>query len=105
MDLDGQIIGTDKVVLSSSADMIDFRDAVKEKYKDSLLQGVSPISIRVYKNRDAFDKRNAVVEKEEPLDRKTSLNELDSETDVLVVVVPPPAILSSSSEVEGKMNN
>ena len=85
VDSDGQIIGTDKVVLSSSADMTDFRDAMQEKWdKPGYLKDIPSGILKIYQNMTAF------ARKEKPLDTKTALNELDSETDVLVVVVPFP---------------
>ena len=53
----------EKVPLASGADVDDFRDAVKAKYKDqesAILTGIASSQLVVYETRAAFDKRNAV---------------------------------------------
>ncbi len=40
-----------------------FRDAVKVKYSDSHLKGISPSDLLVFQNKQSFDKRDAAVEK------------------------------------------
>jgi len=87
-----------KVSVSSSADVDDFRDAVKKKGKDdgdaAVLTPFKSSQLLVYKNKTAFDKRNAAVDdgKEEQLDPTESLGFLGSKEDMLVVVVPSPTI-------------
>jgi hypothetical protein len=68
-----------------------FRDAVKAEYADSHLQGVVPSDLLVYRNREAFDCRNAAGEgKKEPLDEESLVDGLGtSKANALVVVVPP----------------
>jgi hypothetical protein len=58
-----------KVSVASSADLDDFRDAVKSK-NSSILTGIASSQLIVYKNKAAFNKRNAAVDegKEEPLE-------------------------------------
>ena len=88
----------DKVSVSSSADVADFRDAVQLKYdKPNYLKDIPPGVLLVYKNKTAFDKRNAAVDegKEEPLDPTESLGLLGSKEDMLAVVVPSSAENSS----------
>ena len=51
------------VSLPRSAAIDQFRDAVKIKYSDSHLKGVSPSDLQVFKNKDSFDKRNLEEEK------------------------------------------
>ena len=51
----------DKVSVSSSADVADFRDAAHLK-NSSILTGIASSQLLVYKNKDAFDKRNAPLE-------------------------------------------
>ncbi len=48
-----------KVSLPTGSDVDDFRDAVKAKYSDSDLQGVSPSKLVVYRNIEAFNNRNS----------------------------------------------
>ena len=64
----------DYVSLPSTAVIAQFRDAVKTKYSNKL-SSVDAGELLVYKNRVAFDKRNAAVDegKEEPLDPTESL--------------------------------
>eukprot|EP00804_Cyclotella_cryptica_P001862 CCRYP_019353-RA/>CCRYP_019353-RA protein AED:0.08 eAED:0.08 QI:0/-1/0/1/-1/1/1/0/338 len=78
-----------KVSVSTSADVADFREAAHLK-NSSILTGITSAQLTVYKNKAAFDKRNAVVDdgKEEPLDPTESLGLLGSKEDMLVVVVP-----------------
>ena len=81
----------DKVAVSSTADVADFRDAVKAKYdKPNYLKDIPSGALLVYKNKDAFDKRNYVnEEKEEPLEEDSLLDGLGkSKKEALVVVVP-----------------
>ena len=81
----------DKVSVSSLADVTDFRDAVHLKNSTSILAGIASSQLIVYKNKAAFDKRNAIVdeEKEEPLKSSRSLDGLGTtEEDMLVVAVP-----------------
>ncbi len=81
------------------APVIDqFRKAVlQDNY--SILTGITSSQLLVYKNRTAFDKRNAAVDegKEEPLDPTESLGLLGSKQDMLVVVVPS-SILPSQTQ-------
>jgi hypothetical protein len=53
----------DKVSVSSLADVADFRDAVQLKYdKPNYLKDIPSSALLVYKNKLAFDKRNAAVD-------------------------------------------
>jgi hypothetical protein len=93
----------DKVAVSSSADVADFRDAVIEKQKSSVLTGIASSQLLVYKNKAAF-----VDGKEEPLDPTESLGLLGSKEDMLVVVVPSSRSSSrstSESSLTGKEPN
>ncbi len=55
----------DKVSVASCADVADFRDAVKAKYdQPNYLKDIPSGALIVYKNKAAFDKRNAAVDKE-----------------------------------------
>jgi hypothetical protein len=86
-----------KVPVSSSADVDDFRKAVLED-NSAILTGIARSQLLVYKNKAAFDKRNAAVDdgKEEPLDPTESLGLLGSKEDMFVVAVPS---LTSSPEL------
>ena len=53
----------DKVSVPVGSDITDFRDAVKVKYSDSHLKGISPSDLLVFKNKQSFDKRNSKEEK------------------------------------------
>jgi hypothetical protein len=65
----------------SWAVLLQFRDAVKAKYADSLLRGVAPASILVYKDRSTFDGN------EEPLEEDTLLDGLGKTMkDALIVI-------------------
>jgi hypothetical protein len=70
-------VSAPKVSLDTSADIHDFRKAV-HLLNSPIFTGIVPSQILVYKNKDAFDKRNANVdeEKEEPLDENTFINGL-----------------------------
>ena len=68
-----------------------FRDAVKAKYdQPGYLKDIPAGALHVYKNKAAFEKRNAAAgeEKEEPLDPTEYLGLLGSKEDLLVVAVP-----------------
>jgi hypothetical protein len=67
-----------------------FRSAVKKKYSTNL-SFVDTGDLLVYKNKAAFDRRNATFDegKEEPLEEDSVLTDLGkSETEALVVIVP-----------------
>jgi hypothetical protein len=51
----------DKVSIPSCADVADFRDAAKTKHSNKL-SSVDAAELLVYKNKAAFDKRNAAVD-------------------------------------------
>jgi hypothetical protein len=73
-----------KVSVSSSADVVDFQDAVKAKNSNKL-SSVDTSDLLVYKNKAAF------VGKEEPLKSSRllhGLGETDEEEDMVIVVVP-----------------
>ncbi|KAL7477335.1 hypothetical protein ACHAW6_003150 [Cyclotella cf. meneghiniana] len=86
------------VVLSSLiAPIVDFfRKAVKAEYSNKL-SSVDSGDLLVYKNKAAFDKRNAAVNdgKKEAMDSTESLELLGSKEDMLVIAVP-----SSSSSLK-----
>jgi hypothetical protein len=89
----GQILeGTSisSVPLSSDDLIVQFRDAVKAKFADSLLQGIAPANLKVYENRQAFDSRKSVDEKEknEPLHPTRTLHGLGTENNALIIEVP-----------------
>jgi hypothetical protein len=86
----------DAVPLSPGSLVVQFRDALKLKYADSHLKAIAPSNLLVYKNKAAFDTRNAMLDerKEEPLRPTQTLGELGTADDVLFVVVPssiPPS--------------
>ena len=86
----------EKVAVSSTADVADFREAVIEKFdkqKSSLLTGFASSQLLVYKNKAAFDKRNSAADegKKEPLKSSRLLDGLgktEEDKDMLVVAVP-----------------
>ena len=53
----------DKVTVPVGSDITEFRDAVKVKYSDSHLKGISPSDLLVFKDKHSFDQRDAAVEK------------------------------------------
>ena len=53
----------DYVNLPPSADIAQFRKAVKAEYSDSHLKGISPSDLLVFKDKHSFDQRDAAVEK------------------------------------------
>ena len=81
----------DYVSLPPGSVIAQFRDAAHLK-NSSILTGITSSQLTVYKNKAAFDKRNAAVDdgKEEPLDPTESLGLLGSKEDMLVVAVPSP---------------
>ena len=72
----------DKVAVFSSADVADFREAVKTKHSNKL-SSFDAADLLVYQNKAAF-----VDGKREPLDPTESLGLLGSKEDMLVVAVP-----------------
>jgi hypothetical protein len=86
-----------------------FRDAVKAKHSNKLAL-IDAADLVVYKNKAAFDKRNATIddEKEKPLDPMDSLDELGNKEDKLVVVVPSSSetsVFQTDNEVLGFLFN
>ncbi|KAJ3214469.1 hypothetical protein HDU67_001654 [Dinochytrium kinnereticum] len=95
----------DKVSVASSADVADFRKAIKAK-NSNMLSSVDADELLVYKNKSSFDKRNAAVDegKEEPLNSSCPLDglgETEEEKDMLVVVVPSSRSSSRSTSASG----
>jgi len=85
----------DKVSIASMADVADFRDAVKKKDKDDgdagVLNPFKSSQLLVFKNKAAFDKRNAAADegREEPLEEDSLVYGLGtSKKEALIVVVP-----------------
>jgi hypothetical protein len=89
--------GADKVAVSSTADVADFRKAVKAEYSNKL-SSVDAGELLVYKNKTSFEKRNASFDdgKEEPLEEDSLLDGLGrSKKEALIVIVPSYAENSS----------
>jgi hypothetical protein len=85
------ILRTSLVIASNyPPDVDDFRNAVKAE-NSNRLSCVPSGALLVYKNKDAFDKRNLSVDegKEEPLEVDSLMDGLGSEDDMLIVVGPP----------------
>ena len=77
---------------AAPVDLDDYVEAVMQKYKQegsSILAGLSASQLSVYKNKDAFDKRNATVGKVDPLNPSDLLNaNLGQKDGPLVIAVP-----------------
>ena len=79
----------DKVSVLSSADVADFRHAVKAENSNKL-SSIDAADLLVFKNKAAFDKRNADDGKEEPLEEDSLVYGLGtSKKEALIVVAPP----------------
>ncbi|KAI3636316.1 hypothetical protein MIR68_005668 [Amoeboaphelidium protococcarum] len=76
-----------------------FKDAAKAEHSNKL-SSVDAADLLVYKNKAAFDKRNAAVDdgKEEPLEEDSIIDGLGQsrQEDMLVVVVPQPILPSQT---------
>jgi hypothetical protein len=100
----------DKVSISYSADVADFRDTVKAKHSNKL-STFDAADLLVYKNKAAFDKRNAAVSdgKEESLDPTESIELLGSKEEMLIVAVPSttssPELVKIEREIEALVNS
>ncbi|KAL7479505.1 hypothetical protein ACHAW6_005231 [Cyclotella cf. meneghiniana] len=81
----------DFVSLPPGAEVAKLRDAVHVK-NSSILTGIAPSQLLVFKNKAAFHRRNNAGDEgmELPLDPTESIGVLGSKEDMLVVVVPPP---------------
>jgi hypothetical protein len=102
----------DAVSVSPGSFVVQFRDAVKVKYdQPNYLKDIPPGTLLVFKNKTAFDKRNAafVDGKEEPLDPTESLGLLGSKEDMLVVAVPSstssPELVQLEQEIKALENS
>jgi hypothetical protein len=90
--------GADKVAVYSSADVADFRKAVKAEHSNKL-SSVDAADLLVYKNKAAFNNRNTTVDEgmEEPLEEDSFINGYGaSKKEALVVVVPQPILPSQT---------
>ncbi|KAI3653953.1 hypothetical protein MP228_001104 [Amoeboaphelidium protococcarum] len=86
----------DYVSLPPGSVIAQFREAAKAKHQNKL-SSVDAADLLVYKNKAAFDKRNASVDdgKEVPLEEDFSIDGLGkSKKEALVVVVPLPILPS-----------
>jgi hypothetical protein len=79
----------DYVSLPPGSVIAQFRKAVHLE-NSSILTGITSSQLTVYRNKAAFEKRNAAIDegKEEPLQPTESIGLLGSKEDMLVVVVP-----------------
>jgi len=79
-----------KVSVSINADVDDFRTAVYAE-NSSILDGITSSQLIVYKNIDAFEKRNANEDKWGPLDEDSLVNDDLGKTtkEALIVAVSP----------------
>ena len=83
-----------------------FRDAAHLK-NSAILTGITSSQLLVYKNKAAFDKRNAAVDegKEEPLKSSRLVDGLgETEEQALIVVVPPPTISPELDQLDQEIN-
>jgi hypothetical protein len=91
----------DKVSIAFTADVADFRDAVQLKYdKPNYLKDIPSGVLLVYKNKAAFDKRNAAADegREESLEEDSLVYGLGtSKKEALFVVVPSSESISQSA--------
>jgi hypothetical protein len=82
-------VGIDAVPLCSDSVVVQFRDAVKAKYADSLLKGIAPIDLLVYS-------KLAYEEKQEPLKPTLSIDDsFGSQNNMLVLLFPTSPSTSS----------
>lgn len=88
------------VSIDASADLDDFRRVIHiENF--SILTGITSSQLHVYKNKAAFDKRNAAVTdgKEEPLEEDTLIDGFGtSEKEALVVAIQASDASNSASD-------
>jgi hypothetical protein len=70
------------VSLSSFASVRRFRCAVLDMFSKSHLSGLIPLDLVVYRNKAAFE-----AQPSRPLGRRTTISEMGSESDPLIVVV------------------
>ena len=103
----------DKIAVSSPAsDVADFRKAVHLK-NTSILTGITSSQLLVYKNKDAFDKRNAAAVdegKEEPLEEDSLIGGYGtSKKEALIVAVPSstssPELVQLEQEIKALENS
>jgi hypothetical protein len=79
---------SDRISISSSAGVVDFRKGVKTEYKESnLLTDIASSQLVVYKNRAAFDANEASLKSSFPLHGLGT-----TEDDAIIVVVPNNAL-------------
>ena len=89
----------DFVSLPPGSVVAEFRKLAHHEHS-SILTGIAPSQLLVYKNKASFDKRNNAAEdegKEEALDPTQSVDGLGSKEDMLVVVVPSPRSSSQTT--------
>jgi hypothetical protein len=73
---------------------------VRKKFKEAdstILTSIAPSQLLVYKNKAAFDKRNAQDGREEPLEEDSLVDGLGTSKNKALVVVVPSSILSSQA--------
>ena len=99
----------DAVSLPPSSVIAQFRDAVKKKDKDegdaAVLTPFKSSQLLVYKNKSAFDKRDAAFDegKEEPLEEDSLVDGLGTSKKEALVVVVPSSRSSSRSTSESSL--
>jgi len=103
----------DAVSLFPGSVVVQLRDAVQLKYdKPNYLKDIPSSALLVYKNKSAFDKRNAAVGegKEEPLEEDSLITGLGtSKKEALIVVVPSstssPELFQIDQEIKALENS
>ena len=92
----------DYVFLPPGSVIAQFRDAVKAKYdQPNYLKDIPSGTLIVYKNKAAFDKRNADEGKEDPLEEDSFIKNLGiTEEDALIVAVPSPTSYLKLDQLE-----
>ena len=91
----------DYVSLPPGSVIAQFRDAVKAKYdQPNYLKDIPSGTLFVYKNKAAFDKRNATADdgKEEPVEEDSFINGLGASKKEALIVVVPSSVENSSTK-------
>ena len=94
----------DKVKVDASADVADFRKAVKSEFSNKL-SSIDAGDLLIYKNKAAFNKRNAAVDdgKEEPLEEDSLIDGFGTSKKEALIVLMPSSISSSQSISESSL--
>ena len=93
-----------KIPVNISADLDDLKEAIVKKFESTILTGIASSQLVVYKNKEAFDNRNADGGNV-PLEEDLPVHELGSTKKTALAVSVPPESIPKKRRASDSSNN